>query len=271
MTDPHPWAWLPGASIFELSYTGAALVALLIQLYTLRSVFRDARVLRRLPGSREVYTMTISSLGNIIGRIVIALLILWVGRMALLTEPLVLPIPSLIQAYAFVLFAVSAQLSILSLREVVYRRVSITAGREAREGIIDTKRDAMIVIDQFSEIKSVNKAASALFGYTHGEMQGKNITEMMPQRYRAAHRRGIQRYLSTGKSSILGRPVMVNILTKDGIEETVEFIITETRGRNGVLFTGIMRPAIQPEAAHDAAMEGSYVGEAHSPIPASEG
>ena len=46
---------------------------------------------------------------------------------------------------------------------------------------------SLISIDSHGDIEFVNPSACALFGYTKGEMIGKPITIIIPERMRGAH------------------------------------------------------------------------------------
>ncbi len=52
-------------------------------------------------------------------------------------------------------------------------------------GVLDTATDGVVVLDDGGEIRSVNKAAEALFGYSAGEVNGKDFTHLLA---RESHR-----------------------------------------------------------------------------------
>ncbi|MGA9005013.1 MAG: PAS domain S-box protein, partial [Pseudolabrys sp.] len=63
-----------------------------------------------------------------------------------------------------------------------------TIAREAHlQSILDSVPDAMVVIDISGIIQSFSAAAERLFGYTSGEVIGKNVSLLMPSPYREQH------------------------------------------------------------------------------------
>ena len=75
--------------------------------------------------------------------------------------------------------------------------------------------DGIITIDRKGAILEINPAAEKMFGYQRGELVGRNITTLMPEKYRARHDAGLARYLSQGHSRILGRAIELEGLKKD--------------------------------------------------------
>src|SRR4029079_3554009 len=72
-------------------------------------------------------------------------------------------------------------------------------GREAiNRAILEAAVDAIICIDEHGIIESINPAAERIFGYTEGELLGKNISMLMPNPYAAEHDGYIANYLKTG-------------------------------------------------------------------------
>ena len=56
------------------------------------------------------------------------------------------------------------------------------------------------------------------FGHTAAEAVGQPLTLIIPERFRHLHEDGMERYLATGKPKIIGRPVELAGLRKDGSE-----------------------------------------------------
>ena len=54
---------------------------------------------------------------------------------------------------------------------------------------------------------------------------GQPLTLIIPERFRHLHEDGMERYLATGKPKIIGRPVELAGLRKDGSEFPVELSI----------------------------------------------
>lgn len=132
-----------------------------------------------------------------------------------------------------------------SLREITDRKQIETDLRasEARvRAILDTAFDAVISIDAEGRIVEFNAAATRIFGHAREHAIGKVLAELVvPPIYRAAHKAGLQRYLETGKSSVLNRLIEVEALRADGTHFPVELSIAEVPLPDGRLFTAMMR------------------------------
>lgn len=102
--------------------------------------------------------------------------------------------------------------------------------------------DAVILIDGRSIIQRWNPEAEKLFGWTKSEILGRDLTEtIIPEEFRAAHREGMRRYLSTGEHNILGRTVDVVALRKDGSTIDVALRISPLTVDDNNLFVGFVR------------------------------
>jgi len=133
--------------------------------------------------------------------------------------------------------------------ELLHRaRLSAVANAEAAQAreahvksILDTVPDAMIVIDERGLIQSFSTAAARLFGYTAGEVGGKNIKLLMPAPYREEHDGYLGRYLRTGERRIIGVGRVVVGQRKDGSTFPMELSVGEMRTSQERFFTGFVR------------------------------
>jgi PAS domain S-box-containing protein len=122
-----------------------------------------------------------------------------------------------------------------------------TAALHLREaeltGILDGVGDAIITADRRGMITSANRAASTIFGWTHGEMEGRNLSMLMEEPYRSAHDGYIQRYLDTREPHILGvRSREVVGCHRDGTPIDLELVVCKAESQGGELrFVGVLR------------------------------
>ncbi|MEP9411780.1 MAG: diguanylate cyclase [Candidatus Brocadia sp.] len=100
--------------------------------------------------------------------------------------------------------------------------------------------DAIISIDEKSCIIFCNSSTKKMFGYGD-EIIGKDVTILMPERYRQAHRHGLKRYIDTGLPKIIGNTVELVGLQKDGTEFPIEMSLSVWRNDEQCFFTGIIR------------------------------
>ncbi len=120
------------------------------------------------------------------------------------------------------------------------------------EAIVRTSVDAIITINEQGVIESANPATERLFGYSMGELTGHSVALLMPQPHRDQHDAYVQRYLRTGKASIIGIGRQVTAQRKDGTTFPVELSVTEVVAGPRRLFTGILHDITNRKKAEQA-------------------
>ncbi|MDA8179662.1 MAG: hybrid sensor histidine kinase/response regulator [Desulfobacteria bacterium] len=108
--------------------------------------------------------------------------------------------------------------------------------------IADTAVNGVVIVDSGGSIDFFNRAAERLFGFTSGEVVGRNVTMLIPERYRNAHSAGLERYLKTGgELRIIGKTVELDGLRKDGAEFPIELSLGTWGPREAPFFSAIIR------------------------------
>ncbi len=88
--------------------------------------------------------------------------------------------------------------------------------------IVEQTADALIYSNSDGVIERWNAAATALFGYSAGEALGQSLDLIIPERLRAAHWRGFEVAMSSGKTRLHGRPTLTRAEHKTGRKLYVE-------------------------------------------------
>jgi two-component system sensor kinase FixL len=99
----------------------------------------------------------------------------------------------------------------------------------------------MVVIDEAGRIQSFSSAAVRQFGYAPAEVEGHNVSVLMPEPYRSAHDGYMHRYLTTGERRIIGIGRVVVGQRKDGSTFPMELSVGEMRSGGARYFTGFIR------------------------------
>ncbi|XXG30196.1 MAG: PAS domain S-box protein [Ferrovum myxofaciens] len=108
--------------------------------------------------------------------------------------------------------------------------------------ILDTSINAVISVDQDGGVIGWNQEAEHIFGYSSDYALGKNIAELiMPPASRKAHRQGLQRYMKTGNSTIIGKRIEVTGMRADGSEVPIELAIVATQQEGRFFFNAFIR------------------------------
>jgi PAS domain S-box-containing protein len=116
---------------------------------------------------------------------------------------------------------------------VLYRR--LRESREHVQQILATSHDAFVAIDERGVVTKWNPAAEALFGYSESEAVGQPLqAAIIPPRYREAHVRGLERFLTTGVAVVLNKRLELTALHRGGRELPIELSISHvsSSGRN---------------------------------------
>jgi len=127
----------------------------------------------------------------------------------------------------------------ITARKVIEQAVMHSEAR--LRTILDTAVDSIIIIDSKGIIESANPAAEKLFGYTIGELIGRNVSMLMPEPDRSAHDGYLRKYQETGKAQIIGVGRETHALRKDGSIFPIELAVSETWFEDRRMFTGFVR------------------------------
>ena len=134
------------------------------------------------------------------------------------------------------------------------------APQDALRLVLETALDAVVVMRSDGVVSDWNNRAADVFGWSRDEVVGRTMADLIiPERYREAHRNGLQRYLETGIGSVLGTRIEVAGLRKNGEEFPVELSISPIREGKSVLFVGCLRDITERNALRRARGEASRV------------
>ncbi|MFN3500665.1 MAG: putative bifunctional diguanylate cyclase/phosphodiesterase [Allorhizobium sp.] len=86
-----------------------------------------------------------------------------------------------------------------------------------------------LIADGTGVIQHINPAAASIFGYFPDELVGRPVTQIIPERLRAAHSIGMGKVVDGHKTKHGGKPVEVSGLRKDASEVPVEITLSVWR------------------------------------------
>jgi diguanylate cyclase (GGDEF)-like protein/PAS domain S-box-containing protein len=106
------------------------------------------------------------------------------------------------------------------------------------------------VIDGAGRVMEWSGAAERTFGRPRAEVLGRELSELIiPPPLREAHRRGLARFLETGRGAIFGRRVELEAMRADGAVFPVELSVNSVGTRDGVTFVGYVRDITERKRA----------------------
>jgi PAS domain S-box-containing protein len=127
---------------------------------------------------------------------------------------------------------------------------------QALRPMLETALDAVVVMKSDGVVADWNDRAVSVFGWSRDEAVGRIMADLIiPERYREAHKKGLRRYLESGKGEVVGRRIEVSGLRKNDEEFPVELSISPIQDREEILFIGFLRDITESHALRLARAE----------------
>ena len=115
---------------------------------------------------------------------------------------------------------------------------------ELARGVLDAAPDATVVIDETGVIRFANRQVSTLFGYSHDEVVGLPVEQLMPERFRGRHIEHRREYAAALRVRAMGEGLTLFGRRLDGSEFPVEISLSPIRTSAGVLIAAAIRDAV---------------------------
>lgn len=128
-------------------------------------------------------------------------------------------------------------------------RVAVAARLAASEArlqtlvdtVLDTLVDGLIIIDRTGRVQVYNRACGKLFGYSSGEVVGRNVKMLMPPEIEREHDQYLVNYQTTGIRKIIGISREVVGQRKDGSTFPMHLAVGEATHLGEPIYVGIIR------------------------------
>ena len=113
---------------------------------------------------------------------------------------------------------------------------------EARyRSLLESTPDGIVMVNPTGHIVFTNSHAQALFGYGRGELHGKPIEMLLPQRFRAKHFGHRAKYFEEPRTRAMGAGLELYGLRKDGAEFPVEISLSPMQMDETILVMSAIR------------------------------
>lgn len=107
--------------------------------------------------------------------------------------------------------------------------------------LLETAPDAMMIAEADGRIWLVNSQAELMFGYPADDLTGKPVELLMPERFRTAHLRHRNGYLTDPRVRPMGAGLELYGLRRDGSEFPIELSLSPLETESGVLVSTAIR------------------------------
>ncbi len=107
--------------------------------------------------------------------------------------------------------------------------------------VLDAAPDAMILLDGSGLIRFANRQAAALFGYPHEQIVGRNVEDLMPERFRRRHVAHREQYAHQVRMRSMGQGLELYGRRQNGTEFPVEISLSPIDDRAGLLVAAAIR------------------------------
>ncbi len=153
------------------------------------------------------------------------------------------------------LHAINAALQCeVAQREVI--EASLRQNELRTRTILDSSLSAFVSVDARGRIIDWNPAAERTFGWTRAEVAGRDLTlTIVPERYRAAHQAGFERFLKVGSGNVINQRIELPALTRSGAEISVEMTASPFPSSEGMGFGAFLHDISERRDAQRALQE----------------
>jgi len=140
-------------------------------------------------------------------------------------------------------------------KDITERKCAEAALQESEEkfrSVTQSANDAIITCNNKGIITDWNEGAERIFGYTEFEINGKNLSVILPKVYQNSYFDHIKRVLNNEEIDFIGRTFEISGLRKTGDQFPLELSLAEWETESGRFFTGIIRDVSRRKKADEA-------------------
>lgn len=134
----------------------------------------------------------------------------------------------------------------------------ITQRKEEEErfrNLLESAPDAMVIVDAAGRMQVVNAQTEHLFGYSRGELIGKPVEMLIPERFRPQHTGHRRSYGQSPKPRAMGVGLQLSGRRKDATEFPVEVSLAPLKTPGGMLVSSAIRDVSDRRQAEDRIRE----------------
>jgi PAS domain S-box-containing protein len=112
---------------------------------------------------------------------------------------------------------------------------------EGASALLDAAPDGIVMVDEAGRILLVNRQIEELFGYDRGDLLGRSVDDLLPERLRQLHRADRTRYRVEPRTRSMGAGMTLFGRRADGSEFPVEISLSPMRTDSGLRVVAAVR------------------------------
>jgi len=138
---------------------------------------------------------------------------------------------------------------LLEIADLSETKERLRRSEERFRSLLESAPDAVIVVNLRGEIDLVNRQTEQMFGYARGDLLGRPIEFLVPERFHAAHIAHRQTYLSEPRTRRMGTVPGLAGRRMDATEFPVDISLSTLQTDGGTLIIAFVRDLSQRERA----------------------
>ena len=137
--------------------------------------------------------------------------------------------------------------------EAAARAERLRRAEERTRAILETANDGFVAADEKLCITAFNPMAQEMSGYSLEEVLGRSMVELLvPERHRQAFCSEFEKFLETGESPLVNRPIEFVGMDRKGREFPVELTISPLRDGDSWVFNAFVRDITERKQAEQS-------------------
>ncbi|MDC0230716.1 PAS domain S-box protein [Aureispira] len=132
--------------------------------------------------------------------------------------------------------------AIIDITKRKKEKQEIIESQEKLQLVLNTSLDAIVTIDEQSEVTDWNHIAEEIFGYSRKEAIGRALNELIiPSRMREAHKKGMVRFMQTQMGGFLNKRIELIAIRKSGEEFPVELSVSPIKIQGKFFYSAFLQ------------------------------